>query len=115
MEEDKRKSMTLTDLVHARNWKPTAKRLNHIAAYVRMYYLMWRPCATLGSAEPPLIEYEPSGFPFINAMLDQYATWYGYDGSQPSKKQAKVEGKGGKKKGNKQEASREEEQDDAQW
>lgn len=80
--------MSLTDLVNARGWQPTTNRLKHIAAYVCNFYLQWKPCSTLSSTDNTLVVYESTSLPFINAMLDQYATWFHYDG-KPAPPRAK--------------------------
>lgn len=94
-DDDEQAALTLTDLVKLRGWQPSAKRLKHIAAYVCHFYLQWKPCSTLSSPDAALVLYEPCAFPFINAMLDQYATWFHYDG-KPTVKATKT----GKKKKN---------------
>jgi len=79
-------SMSLTDLVIARGWQPTSNRLKHIATYVCNFYLQWKPCSTLSSTDNTLVAYESTSLPFINAMLDQYATWFHYDGKPAPQK-----------------------------
>lgn len=79
-------SMSLTDLVVARGWQPTSNRLKHIATYVCNFYLQWKPCSTLSSTDNTLVVYESTSLPFINAMLDQYATWFHYDGKPAPQK-----------------------------
>jgi hypothetical protein len=72
--------MTLVDLVKIRGWHASEKRLKHIASYVCNFYLQWKPCSTLSSQDLTLVLYEPRTLPFVNAMLDQYSTWYHFDG-----------------------------------
>lgn len=89
--------MTLVELVEARGWHTTEKRLKHIASYVCNFYLQWKPCSTLSSPDATLVLYEPTSLPFVNAMLDQYATWYHFDG-KPRRNAPAASGGGGKKK-----------------